>query len=129
MDIATIIGLVLGFGAIIGGQILEGGHVSAIIQPTAAVIVLGGTIGATFVSFPLANILHALKDAQKVLFPPKDDPEAVIKNIINYAAKARRNGLISLEQEARRSRTLSRKRASPWWWMASTHKSSGKPWR
>lgn len=100
MDIATIIGLVLGFGAVIGGQVLEGGHVSAILQPTAAIIVLGGTFGATFVSFPLKNILQALKDSRKALFPPKEDPEGVIKNIINYAAKARRNGLISLEQEA-----------------------------
>lgn len=100
MDIATIIGLVLGFGAVIGGQILEGGHISAILQPTAALIVLGGTCGATFVSFPLKNILQALTDSRKALFPPKEDPEGVIKNIINYAAKARRNGLISLEQEA-----------------------------
>ncbi len=100
MDIATIIGLVLGFGAVIGGQVLEGGHVSAILQPTAAIIVLGGTFGATFVSFPLKKILQALKDVRKILFPPKEDPEGVIKNIINYAAKARRNGLISLEQEA-----------------------------
>ena len=44
MDIATIIGLILGFGAVIGGQILEGGHISAIIQPTAALIVLGGKV-------------------------------------------------------------------------------------
>jgi len=100
MDLATIIGLILGFGAVIGGQVLEGGHVSAIIQPTAALIVLGGTFGATFVSFPLSNLLQALKDSRKALFPPKDDPEAVIKTIIGYAAKARKNGLISLEQDA-----------------------------
>ena len=53
MDLATIIGLVLGFGAVIGGQLLEGGHLEAIMQPTAAIIVLGGTIGATCVSFPM----------------------------------------------------------------------------
>ena len=99
MDIATIIGIILGFGAVIGGQVLEGGHVSALIQPTAALIVAGGTCGATFVSFPLSGILQALKDTRKALFPSKVNHEAVIKDMIGYAAKARKNGLISLEQE------------------------------
>jgi chemotaxis protein MotA len=100
MDIATILGLFLGFGAIIGGQILEGGHISAILQPTAAIIVLGGTCGATFVSFPLGSILRALKETRKALFPAQASHEAIIKDMIGYAAKARKNGLISLEQEA-----------------------------
>jgi chemotaxis protein MotA len=90
----------MGFGAVFGGAALEGLHMGALIQPTAAIIVLGGTAAATIVSFPLATLLTAVKDLKKVFLPPKDDPEAVIKNIINYAAKARRNGLISLEQEA-----------------------------
>ena len=54
MDIATILGLVIAFVAIVGGNVLEGGHTSSLIQPTAALIVVGGTMGATFVSFPLA---------------------------------------------------------------------------
>jgi chemotaxis protein MotA len=100
MDIATIIGLIMGFGAVIGGQIMEGGQISAIMQPTAAVIVLGGTFGATFISFPIPTIMQAVKDAKKVLFTSALNNETVIKDMINYAAKARRNGLISLEQEA-----------------------------
>ncbi|MCM0081170.1 flagellar motor protein [Geomonas sp. Red32] len=100
MDIASIIGILMGFGAVFGGAALEGLHMGALIQPTAAIIVLGGTCAATCVSFPMATLLTAVKDLKKVFLPPKDDPEAVIKNIINYAAKARRNGLISLEQEA-----------------------------
>jgi len=100
MDLTTIIGLLLGFGAVFGGAALEGLHMGALLQPTAAVIVLGGTAAATVVSFPLPILLSALKDLRKVFLPPKEDPESVIKNIINYAAKARRNGLISLEQEA-----------------------------
>jgi chemotaxis protein MotA len=90
----------MGMGAVFGGAALEGLHMGALVQPTAALIVLGGTAAATFVSFPMAPLITALKDVKKVFLPPKDDPEAVIKNIINYAAKARRNGLISLEQEA-----------------------------
>jgi chemotaxis protein MotA len=100
MDFATIIGLILGFGAVIGGQTLEGGHLSAIIQPTAAFIILCGTMGATFVSFPLKSIIQAAKDVKKVFLPSQTNHENIIKDIIGYAAKARKNGLISLEQEA-----------------------------
>ena len=90
----------MGMGAVFGGAALEGLHMGALVQPTAALIVLGGTAAATFVSFPMSTLLTAVKDLKKVFKPPNEDPEAVIKNIINYAAKARRNGLISLEQEA-----------------------------
>ncbi len=100
MDISTIIGLVLGFGAVIGGQLLEGGKIGAIMQPTAAIIILGGTMGATFVSFPINCILQALKDVKKTFFPPQTNHETIIKDMIGYAAKARKNGLISLEQES-----------------------------
>lgn len=104
MDLATIIGLVLGFGGIIGGAVIEGVHISALIQPTAAMIVMGGTFGAAFISFPLPAIVGALKNVKTVFLPPKVDHEQVVKDIINYATKARRNGLISLEQEAQSAR-------------------------
>lgn len=90
----------MGFGAIFGGAALEGVHMSALIQPTAALIVLGGTFGATFISFPLPAIIKAFKDVKIAFLPNKVDHEGVVKDIINYATKARRNGLISLEQEA-----------------------------
>jgi len=100
MDLATVIGILMGFGAIFGGAFMEGLHLKALIQPTAALIVLGGTFGATFVCFPLATIIKALKDVKFAFLPVKVDHEGVVKDIINYATKARRNGLISLEQEA-----------------------------
>ncbi len=100
MDLATIIGMCIGFGAVFGGAVIEGLHIKALIQPTAALIVLGGTFGAAFISFPLPAVIQAFKDVKVAFLPPKVDPEAVVKDIINYATKARRNGLISLEQEA-----------------------------
>lgn len=100
MDLATIIGMVMGFGAVFGGAALEGVHLKALIQPTAAMIVLGGTFGATFICFPLSSIITAFKDVKVAFLPSKVDHEGVVKDIINYATKARRNGLISLEQEA-----------------------------
>lgn len=104
MDLATIIGLLMAFGAVFGGAAIEGVHISALIQPTAALIVLGGTFGATFVSFPLPAIINALKGIKTAFLPAKVDHEQVVKDIINYATKARRNGLISLEQEAQSAR-------------------------
>ncbi len=100
MDLATIIGLVLGFGAIIGGAMEEGLSIKSLIQPTAAIIVLGGTFGAAFISFPLPVVLKAFKDIKMAFLMPKEKHETIIKDMIGYAAKARRNGLISLEQEA-----------------------------
>ncbi len=94
----------MGFGAIFGGAAIEGVHISALIQPTAAMIVLGGTFGAAFVSFPLAAIINALKSFKIAFLPAIVDHEQVVKDIINYATKARRNGLISLEQEAQSAR-------------------------
>ena len=65
MDLATIIGLVMGLGAIIGGAVLEGLHLNSLVQPTAALIVLGGTFGAAFISFPLHTVIVAFKDVKK----------------------------------------------------------------
>ena len=104
MDLATIVGLVMAFGSIVGGAVIEGVHISALIQPTAALIVGGGTFGAVFVSMPLPAIIGALKSIKGVFLPQKVDHEQVVKDIINYATKARRNGLISLEQEAQSAR-------------------------
>lgn len=101
MDLATILGLIVGFGAVIGGQVLEGGHVSSIMQPTAALIVLGGTAGATLVSFNPKAIIQAFRDARKAFFPPDHNFEQVITEICGYASQARKNGLISLEKDAK----------------------------
>jgi Flagellar motor component len=99
MDIATIIGLIMGLGAVVGGAIMEGLHLSSIVQPTAAIIVLGGTFGATFASFPINVAIGAFKDVRKLLsIPPKNDD--LIAEICRYAAKARKNGIIALEQDA-----------------------------
>lgn len=104
MDLATIIGLALGFGAVFGGAVLEGVHIRALISPTSALIVLGGTFGAVFISFPLEVVIKGFKDVTIAIFPSKVDHEAVVKDIISYATKARRNGLISLEQEAQNAK-------------------------
>jgi len=99
MDKATLIGLVLGIGAILIGQALEGGNIGSIMQFTAAFIVLGGTFGAVFVSFPFDVVMGAFKDIKITLKEPPHNPFGVISQITGYANKARKEGILSLEKE------------------------------
>jgi chemotaxis protein MotA len=99
MDLATVIGLILAMGAILGGQAMEGGSIESILQPTAAIIVLGGTFGACLVSFPLKTAISSFKSVVRVFLESKLDNRQVIAEIIRYANKARKEGIISLEAE------------------------------
>ncbi|HSR11082.1 MAG TPA: flagellar motor protein [Thermodesulfobacteriota bacterium] len=99
MDKATLIGLVMGIGAIVGGQILEGGRLGSIMQFTAAIIVFGGTFGAVFISYPFREVIGAFKALGTIIKEPPQNPHQVITQITNYANKARREGILSLEKE------------------------------
>jgi chemotaxis protein MotA len=103
MDLATIIGLVLAFAAILGGQAMEGGSIESIMQPTAAVIVLGGTFGACLVSYPLSVAITSFKSLAKVFQEAKINNKEIITEIIRYANKARKEGIISLESEVQKA--------------------------
>lgn len=100
MDVLTIIGIVVGFGAVVGGQLLEGGSIYAILQGTAALIVFGGTFGAILVQYPASTVLLAFKNARKVFLAPRVDPKRTITEIMDMSAIARKNGLIAIESMA-----------------------------
>lgn len=97
MDIATIVGLVLGLGSIIGGQALEGGHLGSIVQLTAFVIVIGGTIGAVCVQNPLPVVLKGISLLALGIKDPKHDNKGTITTIIDLANVSRKQGLLALE--------------------------------
>ena len=99
-DFATIGGLVLAVGGIMGGLILEGGKAKDVAQVTAAMIVLCGTIGAVMVTTPMHTLLGAVKKMGQVFFERSHNPEAIVEEIIGYASKARKSGIVSLEHEA-----------------------------
>ena len=99
-DFATIGGLILAAGGIIGGLIMEGGKLRDISQLTAAIIVLGGTCGAVMVSTPMSVLLGAAQRLVHVMVDKTDDPRLVIDELIGFAAAARRNGLVKLEDDA-----------------------------
>jgi chemotaxis protein MotA len=102
VDITSFAGLALAMLAILGGQAMEGGSVSSIMQPTAAIIVLGGTFGACLLQFPLAVAIASFKSVVKVFLDPKTDNKAVIQEIIRLANKARKEGVISLESDVQK---------------------------
>lgn len=98
MDLLTVIGLILALLAIVGGQVLEGGHLSSIIQPTAALIVFGGTIAALFVQYSISSVTNSIKLAFGTLASPKDNLEDNRAIIIDLARFAQKEGLLALEK-------------------------------
>ncbi|MDT8387924.1 MAG: flagellar motor protein [Thiogranum sp.] len=97
MDVLTMLGILLAMLAIVGGNILEGGHSSSLVQLTAFVIVAGGTLGAVMVQTPIDTFVRAMKIARWVLVPIKLKPEEAADKIVNWSNIARREGLLGLE--------------------------------
>jgi chemotaxis protein MotA len=98
-DFATIGGLIVAAGGIIGGLVLDGGKISDIRQITAAIIVLGGTLGAVMVTSPLSSLIRAAKGLKSVFFEEVIDMQAAVEEIVAYATKARKSSIISLEED------------------------------
>ncbi len=99
MDIATIIGLVAAFGLIVW-SILLGGSLSGFIDMPSVAVVLGGTLGALLIHFPLARIIGLAGVFRKAFQFAQDDPEEVIGKIVKYAERARREGMLALEEDS-----------------------------
>lgn len=99
MDKISIVGLSLGLAAILLGQVLEGGHVSSLLQPTAFLIVIGGTLGAVMLQSPAHVFVGGIKMVKWVFFPPRVDPEQIIEQITQWSHVARKEGLLALEAQ------------------------------
>jgi chemotaxis protein MotA len=97
MDMLSIIGLALALGAIIGGQYVEGGGIGSLLQGAAFVIVVIGTLGAVMLQSPLPVFIRGIKLGRWVVQPPKIDNQATIQQITEWAAAARREGMLALE--------------------------------
>ena len=99
MDIASVAGLALAIVGILAGMMIEGGSIAQITQPTAAMIVCGGTFGAVMLQFPLSIFLAAVKALIKVFLPGSHDGEATLKQLVAFAQKARKTGIVSLDAD------------------------------
>ena len=107
MDKATIGGLVVAVGGITAGLLIEGGNLGQILQPTAAMIVFGGTFGAVLIQFPLPVVISAVRSLGQILVDGDQNPRALIAELVGYANKARRDGIVSWTPSYRRFKSRS----------------------
>lgn len=99
LDASSTIGAALAVLSIVGGLILEGGHFADIRQGSALLIVLGGTLGAVLLNTPLEQFMKMVRRLPELFFYTPDQTEARLDDIARLALKARREGIISLEDD------------------------------
>ncbi len=97
MDILSLLGIVLAIGSILGGMLLEGGHLGSIVQATAFIIVMGGTVGAVMLQFPLPVFLKAMTSLKMVFFNQAQDMKGLIAELVELSNLSRKQGLLALE--------------------------------
>lgn len=99
LDLTSIIGAPLGIGLIVAGLFMEGGHPAMLIQPAAALVVFGGTFGAVLLSFSQRDLRRAVGELRSAFVETLEPAEAAVARIVMYANRARRSGVLSLEQQ------------------------------
>ncbi|HSY23377.1 MAG TPA: flagellar motor protein [Polyangiaceae bacterium] len=100
MDFGALIGIAIALGCIIGGNAMEGGHFASMLGLSAAIIVIGGTIGAIVVQFPFATVGGAVGAVGRLFKKPAVDGAKLVDEIVDYANRARRDGILALESVA-----------------------------
>lgn len=98
MDIATILGIVAAFGLVIA-SIFMGGGLSLFINIPSLMIVVGGTLGATMINYPIKDVIGVIGVAKKAIFAKEISLNDIIKRFVEYAKKSRKEGILSLESE------------------------------
>jgi chemotaxis protein MotA len=101
MDILSLLGIVVAAIAILGGQWLEGGHLGSLLQVTAFLIVIGGTLGAVMLQNPLPVFALGIRMARWAFRPPACDYRGLINKVVGWSTAARRGGLLALEPQLR----------------------------
>lgn len=99
MDLATIGGLIGGLGLIIGA-IVAGGSLGMFVDVPSILTVIGGATAAIFVNFPISKLLGIAKVLRKALFFDAEDPIAIIQKMVSYAERARKEGMLALEEDS-----------------------------
>ncbi len=97
MDLGTIIGIITGFGLVIGAM-LTGGGLSWFADTPAAMIVVGGTLGALLINYPLGDVFRVMNVAKNVFFTRSQNVEAVVEQLVNIARITRREGILSIQK-------------------------------
>lgn len=100
MDVLSILGVIIGFAALIGGNFIEGGSIQSLLNGPAAFIVLGGTFGAAMLQTPKSSLKRAWKVLPWVFRPPHNPFKEGISKLVRWAHAARKEGLLGLEHIA-----------------------------
>ncbi|NVM23311.1 MAG: MotA/TolQ/ExbB proton channel family protein [Desulfobacterales bacterium] len=98
MDIATVLGIFSAFGLVLLA-IYMGGGINLFVNVPALMIVIGGTMGATMINYPLKEVLAVFRIVQKVFFRKALSSKDIIEQFVEYSTKARREGILALEAE------------------------------
>jgi len=99
MDKGSFSGAILAITGIVAGLLIEGGNLGQILQPTAALIVFGGTMGAVLLQFSLSTVCAAFRRMFGLFAAQKKQHDTLIRLLISFANKARRNGVVSLDAD------------------------------
>ncbi|HIJ66286.1 MAG TPA: motility protein A [Candidatus Hydrogenedentes bacterium] len=99
MDIATVIGLIAGFG-LMSVAIIMGGDPRVFVSGSSVVIVFGGTFAATLINYPLGDVLSVFGTVKNAFFHKVNPPETLIEKLVGFATVARREGILALETHA-----------------------------
>lgn len=97
MDVLSLIGVILAFIAILGGNYLEGGHVSSLMNGPAALIVIGGTLGACLLQTQVSIFKRAMASLRWIFLPPSIDLAGGVNRVVGWSMTARKEGLLGLE--------------------------------
>jgi len=97
VDLLSLLGVIIGFAALLGGNLLEGGSMSSLINGPAALVVLGGTFGAAILQTPIAGLKRSMSLFKWVFKPPHQQFSRDIQRIVRWAKAARKEGLLGLE--------------------------------
>lgn len=100
IDISSILGIAVALVAIMGGQMLEGGHVGALIQFAAFVIVVGGTVGAVLLQSPVRTLISGIKMSKWVFYPPVKPYQILIRQLVSWSYLSKQEGFLVLEAHA-----------------------------
>ncbi|MEQ1504556.1 MAG: flagellar motor protein [Myxococcota bacterium] len=97
MSPSPILAITMAIGLILLGNWMEGGHIDSLIQPTAGMIVLGGTIGATWLASTDEEIKNLFRLMPRILKPGLADRKALLETLLKVASVARRDGVLAVE--------------------------------
>ncbi|NMG76719.1 motility-associated protein, partial [Aromatoleum diolicum] len=102
MDKISLVGITLGIAAILMGQVIEGGHIASLVQPTAFLIVIGGTLGAVMLQSPIRVFRDGMRMTKWVFVPPTSSHAELIRQAASWSMIARKEGLLALEAQIAR---------------------------